>query len=118
MPTDIADAEIHRQIQICERLKVTFVAAPADARIALSEPFDTESDVVQGLRRAATDKDAGWHIWTGNAEPDDIGFFNVMRVRDFAALSPAVAPYLGLAPGWRFSVGADTPKVWFDAAVL
>lgn len=118
MATNFTDAQIGQQIKVCERLKVKFVASPADSVIAVSDPFDAGSDLIQGLRREATDKETGWHIWTGGDDPDDLGFFDLVPVRDFARLCPVAVPYLGLAPGWRFKIEPGNLKVWFDAALL
>lgn len=118
MLSSITDPEIRRQIQTCERLEADFVVASADALIAFCEPFDAECGVVHGLRSVAAGRQTGWHVWTGDADADDIGFFNVLHVRDFVSLCPAVGPFLGLAPGWRFIVDGGGPRAWFDPSLL
>ena len=118
MRNNFADAKVRQQIKFYEHLKVKFVASPMGHVIGVCEPFDAESDLMQGLRRQTTDEETGWYIWTGDGGADDIGFFKHVSVRDFGLLCPSLVPYLGLAPGWRFTVESGSLKVWFDAALI
>ncbi len=118
MPNDTADANSVLQMQVCERLKVDFVGSPAENMIGLGEPFDAACGSVHGLRRQINANETGWYIWTGDYVQEDVGFFYFVRVEEFSSLCPAAVPYLGLAPGWRFTIKPGKLDVRFDRTLV
>jgi hypothetical protein len=73
---------------------------------------------LNGLRHPPESGTSGWFIWGGEelSEADD--FFMPMHIEHLAKECPAVLPYLGLPPGWRFLIAGDYEDVWFDELLL
>ena len=82
----------------------------ADELVATASPL-------HGLRHPAQGGTSGWYLWTG-ALSQDPAFFKPVHVEHLFARCPAVLPYLGLPPGWRFLIAPGHEDVWFDASLL
>ena len=50
----------------------------------------------------------GWYIWSTENFSDADDFFNVPCASHLHEVCPEILKYLGLAPGWRLTVGKQT----------
>ena len=73
---------------------------------------------LNGLRHQPASGTSGWFIWAGEELKQDEDFFVPMHIEHLATKCPAVLPYLGLPPGWRFLIAEDYEDIWFDEALL
>ena len=73
---------------------------------------------LNGLRHPPEQGTSGWFIWEGNSLSQDADFFASMHIEHLIDECPAVLPYLGLAPGWRFQIAPGYEDVWYDQALL
>jgi hypothetical protein len=60
----------------------------------------------------------GWYIWAGEELGQADDFFEPVHVAHLVELCPAVLPYLGLSPGWRFLIASGHEDVWKDPSLL
>lgn len=73
---------------------------------------------LNGLRHPSTGDTTGWYVWGGQELSSADDFFQPVHVQHLDEILPAIIPYLGLPPGWRFQVAAGHEDVWFDGALL
>ena len=73
---------------------------------------------LNGLRHPPTETSSGWFIWAGPELGQAHDYFQPLCAEHLREECPAVLPYLGLAPGWRFLVAPGHEDVWFDANLL
>jgi hypothetical protein len=73
---------------------------------------------INGLRHPPTDDTTGWYVWGGEELSPADDFFQPVHVAHLNDVLPAITPYLGLPPGWRFQVAPGHEDAWFDAALL
>lgn len=73
---------------------------------------------VNGLRHQPEGGTCGWYLWAGEELSPDPDFFVPVHVAHLSEWCPAVLPYLGLAPGWRFLIAPGYEDVWFDPSLL
>lgn len=106
------------QKRICERFGAAFVDAPQDLKLGISLSAKEGSLPINGLRHPPEKDTIGWYIWGGVEFSDDPEFFLPLCVKHLPDWCPAVVPYLGLAPGWRFLIAEGHEDVWFDEALL
>ena len=105
------------QRETCARLDVAFHGAPSDQIAGVARAVGSGLQPLHGLRHPVTDATTGWYIWAGEYQ-SDADFFEPLHVRHLEEACPAVLPYLGLPPGWRFLSADGHEDVWFDASVL
>ncbi|MHC6219214.1 immunity protein Imm33 domain-containing protein [Arthrobacter sp. MMS24-S77] len=73
---------------------------------------------LNGLRHPAAGDTCGWYFWAGEELSTSDDFFASLHVEHLADWCPAVLPYLGLGPGWRFLIAPGYEDVWFDESLL
>jgi hypothetical protein len=64
-----------------------------------------------------TGETSGWYIWAGEYSYAD-DFSVLLHAVHLAEWAPLVVKYLGLAPGWSFTVTEDFEDVWNDDDLL
>jgi hypothetical protein len=108
-------------------LKAARIAATCDSQLAAPDPTDTAGVAanvregiwpINGLRHAREGNSCGWYIWAGEELSQDPDFFSPLHVAHLSEWCPAVLPYLGLGPGWRFLIAPGYEDVWFDSSLL
>jgi len=71
---------------------------------------------IHGIRLPPTDTTCGWYIYAGDEWSDADDFYQPLCVEHLEARCPAVLPFLGLPPGWRFMTdGQGFIDVWQEA---
>jgi hypothetical protein len=105
-----------RQREICGRFAAPYLPAPPSLKLGLGGRVGGDWPV-HGLRHPPEGDTSGWYIWTGDLSrsPD---FFRPIHISHLVDLAPAVLPYLGLAPGWRFLIAPGHEDVWADDSLL
>ena len=73
---------------------------------------------INGMRHQPEGDTCGWYIWAGEELSQDPVFFSPLHVAHLSEWCPAVLPYMGLAPGWRFLIAPGHVDVWFDPSLL
>lgn len=73
---------------------------------------------LNGLRHRPGAGLSGWFIWAGEELSADPNFFRPLHVEHLGRWCPAVLPYLGLAPGWRFLIAPGYEDLWWDRSLL
>jgi hypothetical protein len=73
---------------------------------------------LNGLRHSPQDGTSGWYLWAGEEQAREPEFFEPIHATQLAVRCPEVIPYLGLGPGWRFSLAGDHVDVWWDPELL
>ena len=108
---------IDQQREVCELNGTDFVEAPDDKLVGLSEAAIAGQLPLYGLRHPQEAGTTGWYIWAGEYS-DRPDFFKPLHVQHLSELCQRSIKFLGLPPGWRFSVGEDYEDVWFDQHLL
>ena len=106
------------QREVCHRYGTEFVPYHASDKLGLSANVRSGLKPLNGLRHPPHRGTSSWYIWAGvdlRRTPD---FFKPIHVRHIADVCPAVVPYLGLPPGWRFLISEGHEDVWFDEELL
>ncbi|WP_157949017.1 immunity protein Imm33 domain-containing protein [Neorhizobium huautlense] len=107
------------QVEVCLRHNVEFSVAEPSSKLGISEGALQGEQPLNGLRQPPENGTCGWYIWGGrDFPPEDADFFKPMHVSHLSVSCPAVVPYLGLPPGWRFLIAPGYEDVWFDASLL
>ena len=105
------------QAAVCERFGVEFRPSPADAKLGLALATLSQRPI-NGLRHPPKGGTSGWYVWAGETLSSAEDFFQPVHQDHLRELLPAIIPYLGLPPGWRFQVASGHEDVWFDATLL
>jgi hypothetical protein len=105
------------QPAVCERFGVEFRPGAADAKLGLALATLGQQPI-NGLRHPPKGDTSGWYVWAGNTLSSAADFFQPVHTDHLSELLPAIIPYLGLPPGWRFQVAPGHEDIWFDAALL
>jgi hypothetical protein len=106
------------QREICHRFGSPWTPAREDLKVGIAANVSHGLDPINGLRHPPEGETTGWYIWAGDAIGSDDDFFEPVHVEHLPEICPAVLPYLGLAPGWRFLIAPGYEDVWFDASLL
>ena len=77
-----------------------------------------EQRPINGLRHPPQEDNTGWYVWGGQELSPTDDFFQPVHVAHLEEILPAIGPYLGLPPGWRFQVAPGHEDVWFDSTLL
>lgn len=105
------------QVAVCDRFGVE--CRPSEPRMKLGLALNTLSaQPLNGLRHPPTSDTTGWYVWGGEELSSAEDFFQPIHVSHLEELLPAIIPYLGLPPGWRFQIATGHEDVWFDASLL
>ena len=73
---------------------------------------------LKALRHPPESGTCGWYIWGGTEMSQDADFFQPLHFSHLAKYTPALLPFLGLAPGWRVLLAQEQTEVWFDENLL
>jgi hypothetical protein len=107
------------QEALCKRHGVPCVPSPARLKVGVARNVRSGVLPINGLRHPQVGDTTGWYIWAGEGEaPADPEFFVPLHVEHLAEWCPAVIPYLGLPPGWRFLLATGYEDVWNDPSLL
>ncbi len=111
-------ALIERQLRVCQRYGAPFLESPLSMMVGISLNARTGLVPLNGLRHPVQGHTTGWYIWAGEVLSHDPDFFVPLHAAHLVEWCPAVLPYLGLAPGWRFLIAGDYEDVWEDLSLL
>jgi hypothetical protein len=106
------------QVEVCLRYSVTFTPSALLSKLGISDSALQGTQPLNGLRHPSESGTSGWFIWGGEELSTDPEFFKPMHVSHLGQQCPAVVPYLGLPPGWRFLIAPNYEDVWFNADLL
>lgn len=108
---------IKSQKDICRKYSANYVESPINLKVGISLNVKSGQFPVHGLRHPMQGDTTGWYIWAGeySTDPD---FFKPLHVEHINEWNPIIAPYLGLAPGWRFLITPTYEDVWEDSTLL
>lgn len=59
---------------------------------------------INGMRHQPGRDTCGWYIWADEELSQDPDSFSPLHAAHLSEWCPAVLPYMGLAPGWRFLI--------------
>ena len=105
------------QAALCDRFGVE--CRPSEPHLKLGVALNTLSlHPLNALRHPPASDTTGWYVWGGDEMSSAADFFQPIHVSHLAELMPAIIPYLGLPPGWRFQIATGHEDVWFDADLL
>jgi hypothetical protein len=107
-----------QQREVCRKYKTIWVATRSDLKLGIAQNVRDGLLPINGLRHTPVGDTTGWYIWAGGEPCDDPDFFVPLHVAHLGDWCPAVIPYLGLPPGWRFLIAPDHEDVWEDASLL
>lgn len=106
------------QAKVCQRYDVLLTPPASSSKLGISDSALRGEQPLNGLRHPPAAGISGWFIWGGQEFSTDPKFFNPMHVSHLEERCPAVLPYLGLPPGWRFLIAPNHEDVWFDRDLL
>jgi hypothetical protein len=106
------------QVEVCLRYSVTFTPSALLSKLGISDSALQGRQPLHGLRHPPEAGTSGWFIWGGEEFSTDPEFFKPMHVFHLGERCPAVVPYLGLPPGWRFLIAPNYEDAWFDVDLL
>lgn len=114
----MADTLVRQQKDLCVRYGSPFVGSPLALKVGIAVNVKSGLLPINGLRNPPEGDTTGWYIWAGEELSDDPDFFVPLHVEHLIQWCPAVLPYLGLAPGWRFLIAGAYDDVWEDKSLL
>jgi hypothetical protein len=106
-----------KQSAVCKRFGVEFHPSSERAKLGLAMATLGQHPI-NGLRHPPKGDTSGWYVWAGDTLSTAADFFQPVHAGHLRELLPAIIPYLGLPPGWRFQVAPGHEDVWFDASLL
>lgn len=106
------------QAAMCRKFNVRPVVVSGDAVVGVASNVRDGVWPLNGLRHRPEGGSSGWFIWAGEELSDAPGFFMPLHLSHLQEWCPAVLPYLGLPPSFRFLIAPDYEDVWEDAALL
>jgi len=106
------------QHRVCDRYGIAFCAAAPSFMVAISSNAQSGLQPLNGLRHPVESDMTGWWLWAGEEWSEAPEFWLTLHVEHLAEWLPAVLPYLGLPPGWRFIIADSHEDVWYDPALL
>ncbi len=107
-----------QQKRICNKYGAPFVECSEVLRVGIARNVKTGLIPINGMRSPVEGNMTGWFIWAGEVFSEDEDFFVPLCVEHLTEWCPAVLPYLGLAPGWRFLIAGEYEDVWQDDSLL
>jgi hypothetical protein len=109
---------IQAQEAICRRFGSPWHDSPGHLKVGVSRGVKDGLRPINGLRHPPEGDTTGWYIWAGEELSNDPEFFLPLHVLHLPEWCPAVMPYIGLAPGWRFLIDENYEDVWEDRSLL
>jgi hypothetical protein len=107
----MAESVSDQQRAVCRNYGTGFVPPAPDSKVGVA--LQTLGGLpIHGVRLPPTDTTCGWYIYAGEwSDADD--FYQPLCIEHLADRWPAVLPFLGLPPGWRFLTdGHGSCDVW------
>ena len=106
---------------ICEKYRARHTSPRYDLKVGIN--LGGEAYPINGHREPdspAYDELTGWWIWNDERDipQDDPHFFESLHAFHLLESRPAVLPYLGLPPGWRFLIAPNHEDAWYDPTLL
>src|SRR5215813_6785700 len=95
------------QKEKCSKFNADYEPVDLDLMLGISKNFFSRMLPLNGLRHPQQVQSCGWFLWAGEQFSDAPDFFEVWHVRHLVERHSHIAPYLGLAPGWRFLVAGE-----------
>lgn len=114
----MADEMQNKQRDVCARFGAPYVECDLSLKVGISRNVKEGVLPVHGLRLSLEGDTTGWYIWAGGEMLSDPDFFVPLHAKHLGFWAPAVLPYLGLAPGWRFLLMPQYEDVWEDCELL
>ncbi len=109
---------VHREQSVCEWAGVVPSPPAPGSKLGIALG-SIGSQLIHGMREAATETTSGWYISCGGELSDAPDFFSPMHVEHIGKYLPQVKEYLDLPPGYRFLIdGSNHEDVWFDPQLL
>ena len=108
---------INLQHNICHKYGAQFIEAPDSLKVGVSRNLQSGLIPIHGLRHPPEGDTTGWYIWVGELSQDS-DFFVPLCAAHLDKWCPAVLPYLGLAPGWRFLLADEYKDICWDEDLL
>lgn len=105
---------VQAQKDKCTQYAAKYLAAEPLDKLGIAKASGNSAHIINGLRHTPDPGTCGWFIWTGQDDSTEDDFFQPLHVQHLEIELPAVLPYLGLGPGWRFLIAPDYEDVWFD----
>jgi len=109
---------IQQQKKVCDKNGSPFVESPTFLKVGIALNVKCGLIPINGLRYQPEGDATGWFIWAGEELSEDPEFFVPLHVEHLTRWCPAILPYLGLAPGWRFLIAGEYEDVWYDESLL
>ncbi|MHB1458131.1 MAG: immunity protein Imm33 domain-containing protein [Armatimonadota bacterium] len=109
---------IEQQKELCDRYGTPYVESPLILKVGVARNVQSGLLPINGLRHQPEGDTTGWYIWAGEDLSEDPDFFVPLHVEHLNQWCPAVLPYLGLAPRWRFLIASAYEDVWADESLL
>jgi len=115
----LANSLSPQQVEICLRYQAGILSTLPKAIIGVAAE-SLALFPLNGLRHPATQGTSGWYIWGGVTENFEALNFAPICLDHVLESSPKIAPYLALAPGWRFLIDPRNghEDVWYDESLF
>ena len=114
----IGVSDLHAaQQDLCRRFGADFAPTAPEAAVSAALASLVSGLPIHGARHHPRGDGSGWLLWAGDLSSDP-EFFQAMPAGELIEHAPAVLPYLGLPPGWRFLLAPGYEDAWFDATLL
>jgi hypothetical protein len=110
---------INKQKSICKKYGASYLEAPLDLKIGISENVKKGVEPIHGMRHFPQGGTTGWYIWAGDYS-DAPDFFKPLHINHLEEWNNHVIPFLGLEPGYRFLIAerGNYVDVWEDLSLL
>ena len=109
---------IEAQREVCRRYRAGYMAAPPEQTFGVALPTLDGRQPLNALRHPPERGTCGWYVWAGEEFPTGDDAFAPLHVAHVPEHCPELAPYLGLAPGWRVLLAPGHVDVWYDRTLL
>lgn len=104
------------QRKCCEHYSAQFTPVNLDQLVVISEGVYEGDKPIEGVRYPSPEHMSGWWLTTDKYD----GNTNSLKTVHYTHIieeRPEVAIYLALPSGYRFQLGGDDERVWFDEDV-
>jgi hypothetical protein len=109
---------VETQHEICRRHGAAYVSTAPDEKLGVALATLDGRLPLNALRHPPAEGTCGWYVWAGEPFPTADDAFAPLHVAHVPDHCPELAPYLGLAPGWRVLLAPGYVDVWYDATLL
>ena len=106
------------QREVCLQYGAAYVPSAPDEKLGIALATLGGRQPLNALRHRPEQGTCGWYIWAGEDFPSADCAFAPLHVAHLPEHCPELAPYLGLAPGWRVLLAPGQVDVWYDGTLL